>query len=248
MKLSTNSKFSYFLGRYAIVNYSRNALDPSVEEYLLSLNLLEEGHDEAKKRLHIKIVKSLEIFYGKGKVTESNLHFFGEEGLKALAISIIREEVNTKLHPPSENAASSVITVRFKIPHHNTEFDLPWHYKAINADGQTSTLLDLRHASSDGNSLLSEYIEASCGGNCSCSTCHVYIDTSVTTDIKPAQAIELSKVTEAEQDMLDLAYQPNEKSRLACQVRILKIPPITDSSKTPQLTVTIPPGVNDLWK
>ena len=246
IRLATNYKQLFFLGKNA--NYSRHTLDPSIEEYLLSLNLLDKGNDEAKKQLNIKIVKNLEIVYGKGKVGESHLHFFGDEGLKALATSIIREDMNTSLHPYSENTASSIITVRFKIPHHNTEFDLPWYYNTINADGQTSTLLDLRHASSDGTSLLSEYIEASCGGNCSCSTCHVYIDTSVTTDTNPTQTIELSRVTEAEQDMLDLAYQPNKLSRLACQVRLLKVPPILESSKMPQLTVTIPHGVNDLWK
>jgi ferredoxin len=194
-------------------------------------------------------VKSLEVFYGRGKVKESHLHFFGPEGLKELAESIIRDEASMKFHSPSDDTASSVITVRFKIPHHNTEFDLPWYYNTINADGQTSSLLDLRHASSDGTALLAEYIEASCGGNCSCSTCHVYIDTSVAaTDTDSTQSIELSRVTEAEQDMLDLAYQPNEKSRLACQVRLVNIQPNLESSKIPQIIVTIPSGVNDMWK
>lgn len=247
-RLATNNKNLYCFRRNAAVQYSRNTLDPCIEEYLLSLNLLDDANDEAKQRLHFKIVKSLEVFYGKGKVQESHLQFFGKDGIKSLANAILREDAATKLHPSPENTANSVITVRFVVPHHNTKFDLPWHFSAINADGQTSSLLDLRNATSEGAALLAEYIEASCGGNCSCSTCHVYVDTSPNSKTDHTQMIELSSVTDAEQDMLDLAYQPTDKSRLACQVRLLKLPPSVDTSNGPLLTVTIPSGVNDLWK
>lgn len=246
---ATSTKQIYFAERNAAVNYSRNTLDPSMEEYLLSLNLLDGGNEEANKRLNLLIIKNLETVYGKGKVNQSHLDFFGKEGLRALATSIIREERPME-SPPTvvEDTTSSVITVRFKVPHHNTEFDIPWHYKKMNTDGQQSTLLDLRNDTAEGASLLSEYIEASCGGNCSCSSCHVYIDTSVIVNTDPTQPIEFSSVTDAEQDMLDLAYQPNEQSRLACQVRLLKLPPSVGSSIRPILNVTLPSGVNDMWK
>lgn len=247
-KCASITKQLDFAGRKTRVNYSRNTLDPSMEEYLLSLNLLDGGNEEANKRLNLLMIKNLETVYGKGKVNQSHLDFFGKEGLRALATSIIREEGPMDKPPAVEDTTSSVITVRFKVPHHNTEFDIPWHYKKVNSDGQQSTLLDLRNDTTEGSSLLSEYIEASCGGNCSCSSCHVYIDTSVIVNTDPTQPVELSNVTDAEQDMLDLAYQPNEQSRLACQVRLLKLPPSVGSSNRPILNVTLPSGVNDMWK
>ena len=110
-----------------------------MEEYLLSLNLLDDDNEEANLRLNLKIIKNLEVVYGKRKVNQSHLDFFGTEGLRALASSIIREEGTMTDSPTSADndddedttTTSSVITVRFKVPHHNTEFDLPWHYKKM---------------------------------------------------------------------------------------------------------------------
>ncbi|MEM7546016.1 MAG: 2Fe-2S iron-sulfur cluster-binding protein [Pseudomonadota bacterium] len=55
-------------------------------------------------------------------------------------------------------------------------------------------------------------IDADCGGACACSTCHVYVD--------PAWGDKLPKKDAMEEDMLDFAYEPNEQSRLTCQVRV----------------------------
>ena len=55
-------------------------------------------------------------------------------------------------------------------------------------------------------------IEADCGGACACSTCHVYVD--------PAHVDKLEPKEEMEEDMLDFAYEPNETSRLGCQLPI----------------------------
>jgi 2Fe-2S ferredoxin len=57
-------------------------------------------------------------------------------------------------------------------------------------------------------------IDADCGGACACSTCHVYVD--------PAWVGRLPKKEPMEVDMLDFAYQPNENSRLTCQIKITK--------------------------
>lgn len=55
-------------------------------------------------------------------------------------------------------------------------------------------------------------IDADCGGACACATCHVYI----AEDWKPKlQAPEVM-----ESDMLEYAYEPDESSRLSCQVRV----------------------------
>jgi 2Fe-2S ferredoxin len=55
-------------------------------------------------------------------------------------------------------------------------------------------------------------IDADCGGACACSTCHVYVD--------PAWADRLPKKEPMEVDMLDFAYQPQETSRLTCQLKV----------------------------
>lgn len=55
-------------------------------------------------------------------------------------------------------------------------------------------------------------IVADCGGGCSCATCHVYVD--------PAWALKLTPPDEIEQAMLEGAIDPNERSRLSCQLRM----------------------------
>ena len=53
-------------------------------------------------------------------------------------------------------------------------------------------------------------IDADCGGGCACATCHVYIDEKWFN--------KLQKKENAEQDMLDVAFEPNSFSRLSCQI------------------------------
>ncbi len=55
-------------------------------------------------------------------------------------------------------------------------------------------------------------IEADCGGACACSTCHVYVD--------PDWVEKLPAREDMEEDMLDFAYEPNERSRLTCQIQV----------------------------
>ena len=55
-------------------------------------------------------------------------------------------------------------------------------------------------------------IDADCGGACACATCHVYVDEKWFGKLK--------KKDDAEQDMLDMAFEPNKFSRLACQITI----------------------------
>jgi ferredoxin, 2Fe-2S len=56
-------------------------------------------------------------------------------------------------------------------------------------------------------------IEAECGGNLSCGTCHVYL-------IAPAEAV-LPAPSEAENSMLEVvAAERRSNSRLACQIAI----------------------------
>ena len=55
-------------------------------------------------------------------------------------------------------------------------------------------------------------IDADCGGSMACATCHVYVDEKWFN--------KLEKKHEAEEDMLDMAYQPNKFSRLSCQLLV----------------------------
>ena len=53
-------------------------------------------------------------------------------------------------------------------------------------------------------------IEGACEGSLACSTCHVVVDGS--------WFGKLAKPTEDEEDMLDLAFDLQETSRLGCQI------------------------------
>jgi len=53
-------------------------------------------------------------------------------------------------------------------------------------------------------------IEGACEGSLACSTCHVVVDA--------AWFAKLVKPTEDEEDMLDLAFDLQETSRLGCQI------------------------------
>ena len=51
-----------------------------------------------------------------------------------------------------------------------------------------------------------------CGGNCACSTCHVYVT---------AGLAHLSELTDKEADRLDLGFDVRASSRLACQAKVM---------------------------
>jgi ferredoxin, 2Fe-2S len=64
-------------------------------------------------------------------------------------------------------------------------------------------------------------LDHNCGGNCACSTCHVYIKDGMG---------NLSEMSEEEEDMLDTAHGLKLESRLSCQSQvkgdvIVEIPP-----------------------
>ena len=53
-------------------------------------------------------------------------------------------------------------------------------------------------------------IDADCGGSMACATCHVYVEDSWFNKILKAE--------DAENDMIDMAYNPKKNSRLSCQI------------------------------
>lgn len=55
-------------------------------------------------------------------------------------------------------------------------------------------------------------IDADCGGSMACATCHVYVDEN--------WFDKIPKKEDGEEDMLDVAYEPNRFSRLSCQIMV----------------------------
>jgi 2Fe-2S ferredoxin len=205
----------------------KSSLDPVTSKYLTDhLPEVADLPEKQQKKLHRTIIETLEPVFGRN-IQVSHLESFGISGLQALAASILRQQV-----AKPGNDKNDYVTVRFQVPHHKTEFDLKWYY-------ESQSLLDIAE---DHPELLAEYLEATCGGNASCCTCHVYVQKNHNEDL------QISKLEEAEEDMLDLAYQPKEESRLACQVRLVHPPPDNlRNSEDPAVTIVIPSGVNNVW-
>tara|TARA_B100000780_G_scaffold261131_1_gene213362 strand:+ start:210 stop:530 length:321 start_codon:yes stop_codon:yes gene_type:complete len=67
-------------------------------------------------------------------------------------------------------------------------------------------------------------IDADCGGGMACATCHVYV--------KEEWWDKLQTKEDGEEDMLDMAYEPNKFSRLSCQIIV--------SAELDGLVVSIP--------
>ena len=55
-------------------------------------------------------------------------------------------------------------------------------------------------------------IDADCGGGMACATCHVYV--------KEEWLDKLPKKEDGEEDMIDMAFEPNKFSRLSCQITV----------------------------
>lgn len=57
-------------------------------------------------------------------------------------------------------------------------------------------------------------IEGACGGSLACATCHVYVHPDWWDKVLP----DAGEIDEAEEDMLDLAFNLTKLSRLSCQI------------------------------
>ena len=55
-------------------------------------------------------------------------------------------------------------------------------------------------------------IDADCGGECACATCHVYVEAAWYRRLEPREDME--------EGMLESAWEPRENSRLSCQIHI----------------------------
>ena len=79
-----------------------------------------------------------------------------------------------------------------------------------------------------------EAIEGTCGGGLSCATCHLYIEPKFFEQTLP----EEGEISEDEEDMLDLAFDIRDTSRLCCQIIV--------SDELEGLTVAVP-GTDTDW-
>ena len=59
-------------------------------------------------------------------------------------------------------------------------------------------------------------IEGACGGSMACATCHVYIHPDWEDRVTAAD----NEQSEEEEDMLDMAFDVRDNSRLGCQVKV----------------------------
>eukprot|EP00304_Pavlova_gyrans_P008549 CAMPEP_0206045454 /NCGR_PEP_ID=MMETSP1466-20131121/15964_1 /ASSEMBLY_ACC=CAM_ASM_001126 /TAXON_ID=44452 /ORGANISM="Pavlova gyrans, Strain CCMP608" /LENGTH=233 /DNA_ID=CAMNT_0053420393 /DNA_START=70 /DNA_END=771 /DNA_ORIENTATION=- len=87
-----------------------------------------------------------------------------------------------------------------------------------------------KYGSGENADLLAEHLECACSGVMACSTCHVVVD--------PAWFSRVGDPEEAELDMLDLAFEPQDTSRLGCQIRL--------SPDLDGMVVRIPMGANNM--
>lgn len=87
--------------------------------------------------------------------------------------------------------------------------------KFVNAHGASGDELSIDVAS--GTSVLEAaeecgaHVGSACGGNLACSTCHVWVH---------AGYDSLGEIEEAEDDIMDKAFDVREESRLGCQARV----------------------------
>ena len=101
----------------------------------------------------------------------------------------------------------------------------------INSDGEAT-----ESDAAEGTSLLEAGqavgmpLEGTCEGQMACSTCHVVVDEE--------WFDKVGEPSEAEQDMLDLAYSPRTTSRLGCQIVLKK--------ELDGLVIKLPKGSNNL--
>ena len=140
----------------------------------------------------------------------------GEDaGLKALAVAVERELAITE--------GRQIVTF-----HVQPARGAPFTCEAF----EGMSIKDAAENGEDqGSALLGELLECACSGVMACSTCHVHVDTDW------MEAVGLP--SEDEEDMLDLAFDRRDTSRLGCQ--LLLRPDLNG------LRISLPSSANNLF-
>ncbi|KAL3937043.1 MAG: hypothetical protein SGARI_002305 [Bacillariaceae sp.] len=179
---------------------------------------------------HDDVLKSIQSFHGANNVTVDDLESLGKDTIEALAEAAKQSQAKKKRKKKFQARPSVPITV--KIPHLGVSETLQWQL------GESLLHLSRNHQDMLGQDATT-IMEGACGGNASCSTCHVYIYQAEFQNL-------LEEPTENELDMIDLAFEPKEGvSRLGCQVRLS--PQIVENIPPEGLEVEIPKEANNLW-
>ena len=76
-------------------------------------------------------------------------------------------------------------------------------------------------------------VAALCGGNCSCATCHVYVE-----DVDPGLLPPMSR---DEDDLLEGSFYRKPTSKLSCQL------PFSTSLNGARITIALPTKMSLLW-
>lgn len=87
------------------------------------------------------------------------------------------------------------------------------------------------HGDGEGAETLGELLECACAGVMACSTCHIHVD--------PEWIDAVGPPSEEEADMLDLAFDLRDNSRLGCQL-VLR-PDLAG------LCISLPGGANNMF-
>mmetsp|Transcript_22447 Transcript_22447/g.39772 ORF Transcript_22447/g.39772 Transcript_22447/m.39772 type:complete len:218 (+) Transcript_22447:153-806(+) len=136
-----------------------------------------------------------------------------KDGLKALLASV--------------DASLKEAATRSKLKDATVEVDVPLERYTFTLKGkQGESLYDLTQQDTE----IRNYLECACGGQMMCSTCHVYVDESIFPQLDPPERAEL--------DMLDLAWEVRDNSRLGCQLKLREDLP---------LRITIPEQSNNFF-
>lgn len=135
--------------------------------------------------------------------------------LEQLSHAVTREWEHQK-----KKSNKPIVNIKVVVPAERDEIEIAAH----EGDCMTDLIAE--------NELLKQYVVCACGGNATCSTCHIFIDDPFYFNALPAPE-------ESEQDMLDLARDSVDgKSRLGCQINL-----------TPEcegITFRVPSDVNNM--
>ena len=153
--------------------------------------------------------------FSDGNSSPDLLKTMPDQMLEQLSAAVVRDwEVQKK------RSTKPIVHVTIEIPAEHDVLELEAH--------EGDSMIDLVTE----NELLKQYVVCACGGNASCSTCHVFID-------KPHFYAVLEPPEEHEEDMLDLAMgSAPGRSRLGCQIRL--------TADCEGMRMIVPDGVSNL--
>jgi ferredoxin len=200
----------------------------SIDDYFADLGIENE--------LHKDVGNAAKKLLGHDMTAASLSHAFGgDEGVVQFANSIqdVLQKQRRKAQRKDRPQVNVTLLLRQSTGEPPKEITVPWNHG--------ESLLNLAQSQYVQQKLEDDMhyrMEGSCGGQMSCSTCHVYLD-QVTYDA-------LSSPTGQELDMLDLAFEPKPTSRLGCQLKIDDA--LVELAATHRIEVSIPSQVNDAWE